>query len=338
MRRALKVIAWIALGLLVSAVVAGAWFIRPLDAGELKSQSSPAVDYAEALRRIEAVRAAEATMPLQPVGRGFALLHGSRVETAVVIFHGFTDVPNQFAKVAQGYFEAGANVWTPRMPFHGYTDRMTDDPSKITPELLRRTADANIDVVAGLGRTIEVVGLSGGGALAAWSAAERPDVKRTVIISPLMLPKGYGPWMVRPLARLVGMLPDSYTWWTDKQAAEPGPEYPRYSRRGVTAYLMMVERAKADGANGVRPVRGDVVVVSNLADQHLDTQYPIDVMRPLVAAGRSLRSVVIPASEGLKHDIVGVTGANRPRIRIAYRYLSRALGIPLPDPLAPSAR
>jgi len=333
MRLALSIAGWIVLVLLVGVLVAAAWFARPLGKGELASKPSPADDYEEAVRRIDEVEAAEAEMPLQPVGRSYALLHPSRTETAVVVFHGYTDVTDQFSKVAQGYYDAGFNVWVPRMPFHGHIDRMTNDQSKITAEVLRQAADANIDIATGLGHNVEVIGLSGGGALSVWAAAERPDVTRTVIISPLMLPHGYKPWMVRPLARLVAVLPDSYSWWTEKQAAEPGPEYPRYSRRGITAYLMMAERAKAHGAKGARPVRGDVVVVSNLADTHLDTTYPIDVMRPLVREDRSFRSVVIPASEGLPHDFVAANGENAERTRVAYRYLSEAIGIPLPDPL-----
>jgi len=152
-----------------------------------------------------------------------------------------------------------------------------------------------------------------------------------------MLPKGYQPWMVRPLARLVAMPPNAYTWSTDRKAANPGPDYPRYSRHGITSYLMLVERVKADGAGRRKPVAGEVVIVSNLHDQHLDTQYPIDVMRPIVRDPRVLRIITIPASEGLLHDIVGLTGDNRPRLRAAYRYLSEAMGVALPDPLAESA-
>lgn len=333
MSRALRAIGWIGIVVALAAGIGFAWLARPLASDELVSRPSPARDYPDAVSRIEAVTESEKTMRLQHVGASYALVHDSQVETAVVVFHGFTDVPDQFSTVARGYYEAGYNVWVPRMPFHGYADRMTDDPSGITPGLLRRTADENIDIAAGLGRNIEVIGISGGGALASWAAAERPDVDRTVVLSAVMLPKGYKPWMVRPMTRLVAMLPDSYTWWTEKKADEPGPEYPRYSRHGITAYLMMVERAKADGAGGARPVLGDLVIVSNLNDEHLDTEYPVDVMRPLVAKGRSFRSVVVPASERLVHDLVGVSGDSGPRIRTAYRYLADAIGIALPDPL-----
>lgn len=332
MKRALEITAWIAVSAAIVFSLAFAWFTRPLGADELKSRPDPAKDYPEALARLQTITSAEESMALQPVGRSYALLHASRVETAVVAFHGFTDVPDQFRAVAQGYYDAGYNVYVPRLPFHGYTDRLTEDPSKITPELLRDWADDSIDIASGLGENVEVVGLSGGGALAAWAAAERPDVDRTVIISPVMLPKGYAPWMIRPLSRLVSMLPDAYVWWTDKEADEPGPEYPRYSRNGITAFLKMVERAKADGSDGARPVKGDVVVVSNLADEHLVTDYAIEVMESLVAEEGSFRSVVIPASEGLAHDIVGLTGDNVPKLPVAYRYLSEAIGIPLPDP------
>lgn len=337
MRGSLKFAGWALIGLTTVLVVAIVWLARPLAADELKSQPIPARNYSEASRRINEIQAAERSMPLQSGGRSYALLHGSQATTSVVVFHGYTDVPEQFTKVAVAYYKAGYNVWVPRMPFHGYLDRMTDDPSRITPDILRQAADENIDIAVGLGQKVEVIGISGGGALATWAAAERADVGRTVILSPVMLPKGYQPWMVRPLTRLVALLPDSYIWWTEKEAAEPGPEYPRYSRHGITSYLMMVERAKADGAHGTTPISGDVVLVSNLNDEHLDTEYPISVIRPLMSANASFASVVIPASEELAHDLVGVAGNSGPRIKVSYQYLAKAFGIRLPDPLAKSA-
>lgn len=327
----LRITGLVIASLLVLLVIAAAWFARPLGRDDLKATPQPAAGYDEAFARIEAVHDAEDQMDLQAVGHSISLLHESRTETAVVIFHGFTDVPDQFSKIAQAYYDAGANVWIPRLPFHGYVDRMTDDPSKITAQLLSDFADDNVDIASGLGRNVEVVGLSGGGAITIWVAAERPDVDRAVVLSPLVLPKGYKPWMVRPAARIVAALPDSYTWWTENEDAEPPPEYPRYSRHGITAFLMLVERAKYDGRGNARPVKGDVVMVSNLNDQHLDTAYPIEVMKPLIAEECSLTPVTIPASYQLKHDLVG-KGENGQDLRTSYRYLSTAIGMPLPDP------
>lgn len=333
MRRALRITAGIVAGLLGVVLVTALWLARPLGEDELASQPEPALTYATAERRLKAIEAAEATMPLQPVGRTIALTHGSRVETAVVIFHGYTQVPAQFSAIARAYFDAGANVYIARMPYHGYADRMTDDPSEISPDTLREAADSAVDIASGLGRNVEVVGISGGGALAAWTAAERPEVTRAVLISPLMLPSGYPPWVVRPLSRASSALPDTYTWWSEKQQAEPGPAYPRYSRHGITSYLMTVERAKADGADGATPVDAEVVVITNRSDQFLDTEYPVQVIEPLISEKGSLRRVIVPASEGLGHDLVAVDGENADRIDVAYRYLSEAIGLTL-DPRA----
>jgi carboxylesterase len=326
-----RIVLWVAGVLAAIALVAGVALCAPLGAGELRAHPHRARSFVEARDRIAAVTAAETGIDLQPSARSYALLHGSRTTTAVVLLHGYTDTPAQFRAIAKGYYDAGANVWVPRAPYHGYNDRMTSDPSKLTPDTVRRWVDTNVDIADGLGTRVVVVGISGGGAAATWAAADRGDVAQTVIISPLLLPKGYPGWVLRPAARAILALPDQYRWWSEKKAADPGEEYPRYSLHGIASYLLLGERARTAGVDTAPPVRGSVTLVLNGADSYLDNAYALAVMRSIVPASR-LTVVEIPASERFVHDIVGPVGDNGPRIKNAYRYLERALGIPLPDP------
>ena len=78
----------------------------------------------------------------------------------------------------------GYSVVVPRLPGHGHRDRLTKALSDVRPDDLVHTADLAVDIAAGLGDEVTVVGLSGGGTLAAWLATERNDVNRAVLIAP----------------------------------------------------------------------------------------------------------------------------------------------------------
>ncbi len=270
--------------------------------------------------------AEEAALALDPRGGTLALLQDDVADTAVVIFHGYTDVPEQFGVVAQAYHAAGASVYVPRLPYHGYRDRFTDDPSQLTPDGLRAFADAAVDLGRGLGRHVLVLGFSAGGSLATWVAAERDDVARVVVIAPLILPKGYRPWMLRPIARLVPALPDRYLWWDDDDRGEDAnPDYPRYSLHGICAFLLLVERAKEGGAT-----TADVLFIANAGDQRLDMAHAEAVLRGLAPPG-GLRVFTIPASARLKHNLFSPWGENAADLGASYGYVGQALGLAL-DP------
>ena len=301
---------------------------------DLGSRPDPAVSYREASRRIAAVVATEAGEPLSPEGPSIALLTGDRTERAVVLFHGYTTVPRQFLVLAKAYRAAGCNVWVPRMPYHGYADRLTRSLSRLTGPVFRTYADRAVDIGVGLGDQVTVAGLSGGGALATWCAVERPEVTDTCAISPLMQPRGVPEWATRALVAALPHTPDLYAWWYPRLKDQmPGYGYPRFSYKGIGALLELVYWAERVAARRPHPVTGRFTLVKNDGDDRLDSEFDARVVKRLVPPDR-LTIHTIPASEGLIHDIVTPDefGENHARIRLAYRHLSEALGVELPDP------
>ena len=123
-----------------------------------KSNPHPARSYAEALTRVAVLKASDGVDVWKPT---ILLEQGSKVETAVVLFHGFTNNPEQFERLGDAYRAAGYNVLIPRLPEHGDRDLMTKNLSRITEQRLARSADEAVDIAAGLGNKVEVVGLSG---------------------------------------------------------------------------------------------------------------------------------------------------------------------------------
>lgn len=301
---------------------------------DLGSRPDPAVTYAEAVDRIAAAEAADADLALAPEGRSIALLAGARTERAVVLFHGYTSAPGQFRLIAEAYRAAGRNVWVPRMPYHGYVDRLTRDLSALTASMLRDHADRAIDIAAGLGEQVSVVGLSGGGSLATWCAVERPEVADTVAISPLMQPLGVPEWTTRLLVGALPHAPDVYAWWDPKLKERlPGYGYPRFSYKGIAAFLRLVYWARHVADSRAYPVPGHFTLVRNDGENRLDSAFNARLVARLVAPER-LSIYTIPARDGLLHDLVTPEefGENGVRIALAYRHLGKALGIPLPDP------
>lgn len=200
--------------LLALLLVVAALLFTPILDPDLSAHPRPMGSYEEAAERIDAIKAEETGQDLIPEAASIAMLAGSRVATSVVIFHGYTSVPRQFQLIAEGYAAQGYNVWVPRLPYHGNTDRMTDDFSNLTAQGLREFGDENIDIASGLGKHVIVIGFSGGGSLGAWSSVARPEVSQTILISPLLHPLGFAEWEDRPLVRALRILPfDIYNWW-----------------------------------------------------------------------------------------------------------------------------
>lgn len=307
----------------------------PVTDPDLSAHPQPAGSYAEAVARIEAVSATEATMDLQPEGRGIALLTGAHSTRAVIVFHGYTTVPEQFRLIGQAYRDQGYNVWIPRLPHHGATDRMTTEFSKINSVELRDFVDASIDIGAGLGDELTVAGLSGGGSLAVWSGFERPEVDHTILISPLLHPLGYSDWQLPPMVRALRLSPvDIWTWWSEdlKEANCAGYDYPRFSLKGIGALLTVFQWVDARNAP---PVHSTFTLIRNDGDPRLDGEFNEAFLTRLVPADQ-LSVVRIPAGEGLGHDLVAWQhhSENFAKLTRAYEYLSQAMGLPIADPKA----
>ena len=286
MKRWLAISAAVVAGLLAAVAL---WLFGPIGDPDLSATPNPAADYAAGVARIRAAQMADASSAIADRGRSIALLHGAHTDKAVVILHGYTSCPKQFRRIAQGYYEAGYNVWVPRAPEHGYADYLTTAQSRITARALRDWADDAVDVAAGLGDEVTVVGLSGGGALTLWSLAERSEVARAVAISPFLHPRSVPVWQMRPLGRLssAGLLRNMWRWWDPvlkgspkRQLVDPNV-YPRGSVNAMMQYLT-IGRWLRDTRAKDRPPAGSLTLVVNEHDPDIDAAYNVDTARSLM--------------------------------------------------------
>jgi carboxylesterase len=100
--------------------------------------------------------------------------------------HGFTGNPGAMRGVAEAFAAAGFSVELPRLPGHGTTveDMMTTGFADWSGE-----AEAAYQRLAARTDKVVVAGLSMGGTLTLWTAAQHPEVAAIVCINPATQPQ-----------------------------------------------------------------------------------------------------------------------------------------------------
>lgn len=309
------------------ATLAAMWLMSPLPRAGLEPRPQPARSYEEALRLVAAI-AAEDSPVISGECRTKLMTHGERTPHVVVLLHGLTNCPAQFDSLGQLSFDSGANVLIPRLPRHGLANRMTDELARLEARELREFTDRVLDAAAGLGDSVTVVGLSVGGTMAAWAAAERAEVGRAVLIAPMLgTARARGAW-TPIVARLLGAMPNVFVWWDDDRKQElPGPKhvYPRFATRAVSANLSIGWMVREQALRRP-PACRSIVMVTVGGDIAVDNGLNAEVVAAWRRHGvRDVQTYEFPAALHLNHDIVDPeqVGGNP---AITYPVLTRLIG------------
>ena len=300
----------------------------PLTPRGLGSHPHPVRNYAEAVDSIASFARADGPEIAQEC-RSTLYTHGRRTPHVVLVFHGLTNCPAQFDSLAHSAYERGANVFVPRLPRHGFADRMTDELGESDARELVAFTDRAVDAAAGLGDTLTVVGLSVGGTLAAWAAQERTDVDRAVLIAP-MIGVAKAPGAFTPVVtRLTSLLPNLFVWWNGKEKeALRGPRhvYPRFASRAVAATLL-VGGETMQQAKRTSPGARQAAIVTIEGDQAVDNGLIEGLARLWEDAERppAIERCRFAQDLGLNHDIVDPeqVGADP---AVTYPVLTRLIG------------
>src|SRR5712692_6406083 len=183
----------------------------------------------------ELQRCEQASPKINPACGSILLEHGHRTPRAVAFMHGITSSPVQFHDLGALFHARGYNVFIPRMPRHGYTDRLIHDPANLTVAEFKAYASQTVDIARGLGDHLTVAGLSVSGVLTAWCAQTRADVDLAVPIAPAFAPHVVPFPLVPGLARLLNLLPNFFVWWDFRLRARVGHacSYPRFSTHAM---------------------------------------------------------------------------------------------------------
>ena len=293
----------------------------PVSIPELTSSPDPAADYDEAIQRFEAIVAGEQGILMSDKSGSVLMTHGEPTDKVYVLVHGWTNSPFQWVDFGQLLFDRGYNVLILRMPQHGLASHNVGELQHATPELVRDYADDTVDIAAGLGDEIHVIGLSVGGEVAAWIAQNRPDVKRVMSISPLY---GMGPlpsFLNTFLMNLASRLPNFNP--TDPNEPQREHVYRGQSSRGV-ANALVFGKAIFNQAEEAAPAVSELIVVTNDNDTTVNNRLTDQLSAIWEAAGMPLVRYVFPKELGLPHNSIDKT--SNPDTDIVYAKLLELLG------------
>jgi len=266
--------------------------------------------------RVSALMAEEGEL-IAPACKTQFLSHGEPTPTVHVLLHGYTNAPAQFRELARAYFEDGANVLVPRVPYHGYADPLTRELSNLTPDVLGQFCDEIAGAAAGLGERLVVTGLSLGGLLAGYFGKMRDETAEVRLVAPFIQPKGVPAWVDAPFDAAMSVLPDVYSWWNPRlQEKEVAGTWatPKFSLKAVSAQIALRRQMEhLDSPRSTRLERVLLVVNDN------DIAVRNDIARRFVAGQLEPLSDTTDVAElkkalGFTHDVFEPNGDNRDRM------------------------
>jgi alpha-beta hydrolase superfamily lysophospholipase len=306
---------------------------RPMAIMELITHPQPIANYEEAVARVKTMQEEDNQDFTRDVCITKLYDHGKQTEHVIVLIHGFTNCPEQFNGLGQQHFEAGHNVFIPRMPHHGFSDRLTDALINLRAENLAAFGDKVIDIAHGLGKKITVMGISGSGTLVAWLAQNRADIDFAFAIAPLFGLAFIPPTFTKLFEWIVLLLPNFFLWWDPRTKADNPYSiyyaYPRYPTRALAEFirLAMITRAQAKKS---APAAGQITMIINDAEPAVSNAEILKFLQLWQKHGKgNLSEVHFEKDMKLPHDIItpgtpGVPiGDIQPRLISAVRDLHK---------------
>jgi Alpha/beta hydrolase family len=240
--------------------------------------------------------------------------HGKAVKHAVVLFHGFTNCPQQFDELARAYHARGCNVYVPRLPRHGLKDRLTRALADVTVADYQRSAEDAFVSARGLGTSVSAVGLSLGASMVLWLAQTQP-IDLAVPIAPFLMPVTPGSVHVpipsavgNPAMRALYTLPSMYWWWDPgvKLSSRPVYAYPGYPTHAL-AELVFLGNAVFAQASNAAPRGRRCFLVLNEHDNAVDNAVARKLLATWNRRGARYDELVLTGLGGPRHDIIDPT-------------------------------
>lgn len=206
-------------------------------------------------------------------GKSLLFEHGHKTARAIVFLHGLTASPSQFERLARTFFERGDNVIVPRLPRHGYRDRLTPALGMLDSRELRLVTAEAVALAAAMGDRVIVVGFSLGGLLAAW-AAQFLAVDRAVIIAPFLSLAWIPSRLLGLSVRLALLLPNRYFWWDPRLREEhqPAHGYPRYSTHAAAQSYAIAKEVNEAVRAQQPPAAKEIVFVLNARETTINNR------------------------------------------------------------------
>lgn len=326
-----KIIAFL---LSIISVVLFALILLALTPVPIETLPAPIPDqsYEQALEHVVAIQSQEETnQDINPTCYTRLLTHDQKTERVIVFLHGFTSCPEQFTTLGEEFFQRGYNVYIPRMPGHGYNDRLGEALKGVTPEQMADFAMDSANIAQGLGEHVTISGLSGGGALTVWLAQVREDIDLAAPMAPF-LGVGFIPAQFnQPFANLLYRLPDFFQWWDPVHKAENPLAAPyAYTRYPIHALddFMVLGFSASRSAKTTPPSASGIIMITNAADSSVSNPLNKSIVEIwLEHDDTQVESYEFPQELKLPHDIISPTRPGN-RVDLVYPKLLELLDAP----------
>jgi hypothetical protein len=142
---------------LIILVFVGILWLIPIGSLAITYKNNVNGSYNQAVSQIEDVKSRDGES-VNEVCKSKSLLHNKKVEHTIVIFHGFTNCPEQFSQLGTKIYDLGWNVYIPRIPHHGNEDVLADELQNLTSGELVNTIAESVDIASGLGNEVHLMG------------------------------------------------------------------------------------------------------------------------------------------------------------------------------------
>ena len=295
-RRVLLVLLGLAAAAVVALVVLA---LIPVATDGLDARPSPRVTKAAAASKLRFHRAGEGAV--EPACRSRLLLPPRPTGRVVVLFHDLGSCPAQMTPLGRLLVSDGVSVVAMRAPNHGLAGRDADVLGSLDAKDFRDYADDAIDIAAGLGDDVTVLGIGLGGTLAAWSAGQRDEVDRAVVVAPALELGGVPGFVAAAFTNVFARLPNV----TLPAAGARVPHaYPPKLASHASAEVFRLGKKALDDAERAAPRARSLAVVENERDDTVANARIDELVQAWQEHGRRVTVVRLPRSLGLDHDTV----------------------------------
>jgi len=171
----------------------------------------------------------------------------------------------------------------------------------MSAEEVSGAADSAIDVAAGLGDSIVVIGLSAGGTMGCWITQFRADVQRVIIVAPVIALAGVPRLLDAPVRNLAVRLPNvTHADTVDSTAVDREEGWTSRAVGQILRLGLSVRRAAAR----LSPTAREVRFLLNAHDHTISNAAALELAGMWSRHGGNVQAYELADSLGLPHDVI----------------------------------
>jgi len=229
------------------------------------------------------------------------LSHGKKTDIIYVLLHGLTNSPYMWHQFENTLFNSNANVYIPRLPYHGLKSLHTKELSNIKVKDLTDFALQTTKIATNLGHKIVLVGFSGGGTIASWMLQNNKNITDILLISPFFgigkLPNILNYWLYNTFSKLPNF---NLSFVSSLQSNH---NYKGQSTKGLTMFLKLSHKIITQSKN-LSLSNKKITLLLNPTDTTINNKISKNLLT-IYKRNRALtKQVILDKDLHLPHDFI----------------------------------